>query len=120
MSNEMKRLIKDIAIYDIIISFIFLCILSLMFTLKIGLIFFLGTLVSLINFSASGIILEYYISKNKRLIITISYFIRISIVLGIAAFFINNFETIVAYIIGYIFHFVLLTIYWIIHRKGSD
>lgn len=120
MSNEMKKLIKDITIYDIIIGFIFSCILSLIFTLKIGLIFFLGTFVSLINFSASGIILEYCIPKNKRLFITISYFIRISVVLAIATLFINSFKTIVAYIIGYIFHFVLLTIYWIIHRKGSD
>lgn len=120
MSKEMKRLIKDIIRYDLIFGFIFSLILSLFLTFKFGAIFFLGILVASINFSASGVILEYCISKNKRLLISISYFIRIAIILIIASFFINNLKTIMAYIIGYIFHFVLLTIYWIRERKGSD
>ncbi|MGG7142209.1 ATP synthase subunit I [Clostridium nigeriense] len=120
MSNEMKRLLKDTVRYDIIFGLIFSLILSLFLTFKIGAIFFLGTLIALINFTASGVILEYCICKNKKLMISISYFIRIAIVLIIASFFINDLKTIMAYIIGYIFHFVLLTIYWIRERKGSD
>lgn len=120
MSKEMKRLIVGIFKYDLILGFIFSLIISIFLTLKIGAIFFLGVLVALINFSASGIILEICLLKNKKVIITISYFLRIGIVLFIAMFFINNLNTILAYIIGYIFHFVVLTIYWINERKGSD
>lgn len=120
MSQEMKRLIQGIFKYDLIIGFIFSIVVSIFLTLKIGAIFFLGVLVALINFSASGIILENLLLKNKRSMIVLSYFIRISIVLFIAMFFINNLTTILSYIMGYIFHFVLLTIYWINERKGSD
>lgn len=120
MSKEMKRLIKGMFKYDLIIGFIFSIVISLFLTFKIGLIFFLGILVALINFSASGIILEFFLLNNKRSFIPLSYFIRIFIILFIAMFFINNFITILAYIIGYIFHFVLLTIYWINEGKGSD
>ena len=120
LSKEMKRLIKGMFKYDLIVGFSFSIIISVFLTLKIGVIFFLGILVALINFSTSGIILEIWLLKNKKISIVLSYFLRICIVLFIAMFFINNLNTILAYIIGYIFHFVLLTIYWINERKGSD
>lgn len=116
----MKRLIKGMFKYDLIVGFSFSIIISVFLTLKIGVIFFLGILVALINFSTSGIILEIWLLKNKKISIVLSYFLRICIVLFIAMFFINNLNTILAYIIGYIFHFVLLTIYWINEGKGSD
>lgn len=113
----MKRLIGGIFKYDLIAGFIFSVIISIFLTLKIGAIFFLGILIALINFFASGIILEYCILKNKRILLISSYFIRISIILMIALIFINKLNTLLAYILGYISHFVLLIIYSLINNE---
>lgn len=117
MSQEMKRLIQGVCKYDLILGFIFSIIVSMFLTLKIGAIFFLGILIALINFFASGLILEYCIFKNKKILLILSYFLRISIILIIALLFINNLNTLLAYILGYISHFVLLIIYTLIHNE---
>ena len=50
----------------------------------------------------------------------ISGLIRILIIVGIAVPFMGKLINLIAYITGYISHFVFLTIYWVKSEKGSD
>lgn len=120
MSREMKALIKAMIKYDLIGGVIFALIISLPFSFKLASIFYLGVVVALVNFVSSGIILEYCIREKKKLLLILSYTIRIIIILAIATLFISNLHKILAYILGYISHFILLIIYWLRKEKGSD
>jgi ATP synthase protein I len=120
MSREMKALIKSMIKYDLIGGVIFALIISLPFSFELASIFYLGVLIALINFILSGIILEYSIKRKGKVLLILSYTIRIIIILAIATLFITNLHKILAYILGYISHFILLTIYWLRKEKGSD
>ncbi|GAB6169221.1 hypothetical protein JCM1393_16810 [Clostridium carnis] len=120
MSREMKRLLSNVIRYDLCGGFIFALIVSLLVNLQIASIFFMGVLVALINFFISGKILEYSLVRNKRLLIIISYFIRITVIVCLALPFMYNLEKLIAYVAGYIFHFIFLTFYWLKNEKGSD
>jgi len=120
MSREMKRVISSMVKYDFIAGFIFVLILSLIFNLKIAFIFLLGLIVSLINTSANGVIIEYAILKNKKIFLLLSYIFRIILIILIALPFIGDFIQIISYISGYICHLILVVIYWLRNEKGSD
>lgn len=110
MSREMNNLIRKMIKYDLIGGFISVLIISSIFNLKSGLIFSLGLIVSLINAIVSGIILENSLQKGKSLLFSISFFVRITIILLIAFPFCSEFIGIVSYIGGYISHFLFLVI----------
>lgn len=116
----MKALIKSMIKYDFIGGVIFALIISLLSSYELASIFYLGVVIALFNFISSGIILEYCIREKKKLLLIFSYTIRILIILAISALFINDLHKILAYILGYISHFILLTIYWLRKEKGSD
>ena len=120
MSREMKRVICNMAKYDFVASFIFVLILSLFFNLKIAFIFLLGLMVSLINTSANGVIIEYAILKNKKIFLLLSYIFRIILIILIALPFMSDFIQIISYISGYICHLMIVVIYWVRNEKGSD
>lgn len=120
MSREMNKLISGMIKYDFYGGFIFALIVSLSINLQIASIFLMGVLVALINFSASGILLEYSVMRNKRLLLIISYLVRITAIVCLALPFMYNLQKLIAYIIGYIMHFLFLTVYWLKNEKGSD
>ena len=117
MSREMNNVISKMVKYDLISGFIFVLILSLFFNLKVALIFFLGLMVSLINTIANGLIIEYSFKNNKRTLLALSYLVRISIIILIALPFLNNLIQLLAYIFGYVSHFIFVVFYWMKKRE---
>lgn len=120
MSREMKVVVLNMIKYDLIVGFIFVLALSCIFNIKVAFILFLGLMVSLINNILNGLFIEYSLLKNKKLLLPISYFTRIAIVVLIALPFLNDLIQLLAYIFGYILHYICVVFYWIKKRKGSD
>ncbi len=120
MSREMKNTIFNMMKYDLIAGFIFVLILSLVFNLKVALIFFLGLMISLINTSINGLVIEYSLLKDKKILLPLSYVFRIIAIILIALPFLNNLIQLLFYISGYLTHFLLVVIYWLRKEKGSD
>ena len=120
MSREMKNTISNMIKYDLIAGFIFVLILSLFFNLKVALIFFLGLMISLINTSVNGLVIEYSLLKDKKILLPLSYVFRIIAIILIAVPFLNNLIQLLSYISGYLTHFLLVVIYWLKKEKGSD
>lgn len=120
MSREMNNIISKMIKYDLIAGFIFVLILSLIFNLKVALIFLLGLIVSLINTTVNGLIIEYSLLKDKKLLLPLSYIFRIIIIILIALPFLNDLIQLLSYISGYLAHFVCVVFYWVKRGKGSD
>ncbi|ATD55929.1 hypothetical protein [Clostridium chauvoei] len=120
MSREMNNLLSKMIKCDLVGGIISALIVSLLVNLQIASIFFMGVLVALINFIVSGKILEYSLIRNKRLLIICSYFIKIMVIVCLALPFMYNLQKLIAYVGGYIIHFVFLTGYWLKNEKGSD
>ncbi|MDU5109019.1 MAG: ATP synthase subunit I [Clostridium sp.] len=120
MSREMKLVILKMIKYDLIAGFIFVLALSFSFNIKVALIFFLGLMVSLVNTIVSGIFIEYSLLKSKKLLLPLSYFIRIAVIVLVALPFLDNLIQLLSYISGYLAHFVFVVIYWVKNGKGSD
>jgi ATP synthase protein I len=110
MSKEMNNLLRKMIKYDLIGGFISALIILLEFNIKLSLIFSLGLIVSLINAIVSGFILERSLKKGKSLLLSLSFFVRIGIILLVAFPFYNDFKEILSYISGYISHFLFLLI----------
>lgn len=101
----------------VIIS-IFLAIVLNEFT--IGVAFSLGLTLAIFNFIMSGIILKNLIEKKKQyisMLIILLYIMKISSILLIGCFFIDEFKLIGAYITGIITYFPILIISWIRNRR---
>lgn len=120
MSREMNKIIIKMIKYDLIAGFIFVLILSLLFNLKMALIFFLGLMISLINTTINGLVIEYSLLKDKKILLPLSYIFRIIVIILIALPFLNNLIQLLLYISGYLTHFLFIVIYWVKNGKGSD
>ncbi|MBU5454340.1 hypothetical protein [Caproiciproducens sp. MSJ-32] len=120
MSKEMNNLFKIMIKYDLIGGFFLTTILSIVVNIKFSIIFLFGDLVSLINAVSSGILLEYALKKGKGVFLFITYIIRILIIVILAIPFLNNLMEIIAYILGYMLHFIFQVIYWINVRKEES
>lgn len=120
MSREMKNIISNMMKYDLIAGFIFVLILYYFFNLKVALIFFLGLMISLINSTINGLVIEYSLLRDKKLLLPLSYIFRIIAIVLIATPFLNNLIQLLSYISGYLTHFLLVMIYWLKKEKGSD
>lgn len=113
----LKILIKDVILILAIINLILLVIGHAM----LAFIFSLGLLVATINFILSGVMLEKTINSKKRIIkyvFPLSYILRIITIIIIAYPFIYNIEKLLAYVLGFISFFVVLTITWLKMQRG--
>ena len=113
----LKILIKDVILILAIINLILLVIGHAM----LAFIFSLGLLVATINFILSGVMLEKTINSKKKIIkyvFPLSYILRIITVVIIAYPFIYNIEKLLAYVLGFISFFVVLTITWLKMQRG--
>lgn len=120
MSKEMKRLLFNTARYDLYGGIIFSLILFSSINWTFATIYFLGLMVALINFIVSGKVLEYLLSSNKGILLPVSYTLRILIIILLAVPFFNNLYQLIAYLVGYLSHFLFLIFSWVKHEKGSD
>lgn len=113
----LKILIKDVILILAIINLILLVIGHAM----LAFIFSLGLLVATINFILSGVMLEKTINSKKKIIkyvFPLSYILRIITIIIIAYPFIYNIEKLLAYVLGFIIFFVVLTITWLKMQRG--
>ena len=113
----LKILIKDVILILAIINLILLVIGHAM----LAFIFSLGLLVATINFILSGVMLEKTINSKKKIIkydFPLSYILRIITIIIIAYPFIYNIEKLLAYVLGFISFFVVLTITWLKMQRG--
>ncbi|NLZ35724.1 MAG: hypothetical protein GX889_12660 [Clostridiales bacterium] len=120
MSKEMNNLFKIMTKYDLIGGLILTIILSIFVNIKFSIIFLLGDIVSLLNAILSGIILEYALKNNKSLFLFITYVLRILIIVILGIPFLNSLIELIAYILGYLVHFIFQIIYWIRMRKEES
>ena len=113
----LKILIKDVILILAIINLILLVIGHAM----LAFIFSSGLLVATINFILSGVMLEKTINSKKKIIkyvFPLSYILRIITIIIIAYPFIYNIEKLLAYVLGFISFFVVLTITWLKMQRG--
>lgn len=120
MSKEMNRIQKNGIKYDIFGGVIFSLMVFLITDLKCALVFLLGLAISLINFIISGRIIERLLIEKKSKFFTLTYILKIITVLVFAMPFIWELKTILAYMLGYISHFIFLMIYWIRNERGVE
>ena len=116
IKNTVNIMIKRSSMF-VIIS-IFLAIVLNEFT--IGVAFSLGLTLAIFNFIMSGIILKNLIEKKKQyisMLIILLYIMKISSILLIGCFFIDEFKLIVAYIIGITTYFPMLILSWFTNRR---
>ena len=120
MNSDFKNMFRKIAVYDSVISLVFITIIY--FTVKsYALFFLLGIIIALMNLYVNGITVEYSLdSKNLRgkSIIVIGSFIRVLLV-SVIGFAIgrHNMFNIIAYIFGYSAQFISIVYYGINNKR---
>ncbi|EKY27658.1 ATP synthase subunit I [Clostridium celatum] len=122
MPKDLKNIIKSVANNNLISGIVVFLILVLLKQYNIGLIILIGLIVSMLNFIVSAIITSMYLSKlkkNKAILFPLSYLIRIVIIVAIAVVFSNRIENLLAFLLGFIIHYVILGITTIKVQKGS-
>lgn len=101
MSKEMNNLERKITKYDMLVGLFMSLIISLIFSFKLAIVFFLGILVGMLNYLAISFATRRWLSKNKILILTTS-FLRVLLVILVILPFIHNAMLVVSYLIGII------------------
>ena len=122
MAKDLKFIVKSVASNDFITGVVLFLLLALVGKCKIWLILFLGLIISMLNFIISAKITEKFINnpkKNKAFLFPLSYLIRIVSVVAIAVVFSNRIENLLAFLLGFIIHYVILGITTIKVQKGS-
>lgn len=123
MTKEVKKVLINIAKYDVLCGITF-TIFSLFFRkYLLSFIFFLGIITSMINFLASAVITDKVLSgsgESKELLVLTSYTLRIVIVVFIIILFSSELSNLLAFLIGFITHYVILTFATIKVQKGSE
>lgn len=123
MTTEMKLFLKNSVKYDIILGVCISIILFCFFGKNIAFIYFLGLIVSVINFLLSGVILDKNLNSTSRIfkiLFPFSYVARIACVAFIAILFAKEVSYLIAYLGGFISHFPIIIFSWIRRQKGSE
>ena len=123
MAKDLNEIVKSVAKNDLIIGITLLLILVLLSQYSIGIILLVGLIVSMINFIVSAIITNKFMSepkKNKAFLFPLSYLIRIVSVVAIAVVFSNKISNLLAFLIGFFIHYIILVITTIKVQKGSE
>lgn len=118
MSKEMNSIHKEVVKYDIYGGIIFSLILFLVTDIKISIIFLFGLALSVINFVITGKIIEKLLIDNKNKYFVIIYVLKIVAIIICAIPFIWELKTILAYMGGYISHFIFLSVYWFKNERS--
>ena len=117
MSKEMNNIQSKSTQYDMICGLFLSLIILIFYSLIPALIFLPGVVVSLINFRLNAYFTEkWLLSKGPWLAITTV--LRIAVVVAIVIPFVNNIPFVVAYLSGFITHYVIL-ICCTLTTKGS-
>lgn len=119
MSKEMNRLLKNTIKYDFVSGILISLLIVLSSSFLNAMIYFLGILVGMLNFSCSYYVTNRFLFKDGSngaiaLFITI---LRIMFVVIIAIPMVNNLKFIALYMAGFISHLIILSISCILKNK---
>ena len=123
MAKDLNEIVKSVAKNDLISGIILFLILVLLGQYKIGAILLVGAIVSMINFVVSAIVTNKFLNKpqkNKAILFPVSYLIRIVSIVAIAVVFSNKISYLLAFLIGFFIHYIILVITTIKVQKGSE
>ena len=123
MSAEIKRITKSIIQYDLLVGIFFSVLLIIFKQYYLSLVFFIGIITSMLNFMGSlytiGTALNGQNSR-KKIFAGLSSILRIIIVISIAMLFSKSIKALLAFLIGFIAHYGVLTFAAIKVQKGSE
>ena len=123
MAKDLKFIVKSVASNDFITGVVLFLLLALVGKCKIGLILFLGLIISMLNFIISAKITEKFINntkKNKAILYPLSYLMRIITIVFIAVIFSNKIINLLVFLLGFFIHYIILVITTIKVQKGSE
>lgn len=123
MTKDLSIIVKTVARNDLIGGIVLFLILLLLGQCKIGGILLVGTIVSMINFVVSAIVTNKFLNeakKSKAFLFPMSYLIRIVSIVAIAVVFSNKTSYLLAFLIGFFIHYIILVITTIKIQKGSE
>lgn len=123
MTKDLSIIVKTVARNDLIGGVVLFLILLLLDQSKIGAILLVGAIVSMINFIVSAIVTNKLLNeakKSKAILFPMSYLIRIVSIVAIAVVFSNKTSYLLAYLIGFFIHYIILVITTIKIQKGSE
>ncbi|MCI9303670.1 ATP synthase subunit I [Clostridium sp.] len=123
MTKDLSIIVKTVARNDLIGGVVLFLILLLLHQSKIGAILLVGAIVSMINFIVSAIVTNKFLNeakKSKSILFPMSYLIRIVSIVAIAVVFSNKTSYLLAYLIGFFIHYIILVITTIKIQKGSE
>ncbi|MGL4655954.1 MAG: ATP synthase subunit I [Sarcina sp.] len=111
MDKRNKQMILIVTRTNIILAF--LVTLILMFIkFSYATAFLVGTITALINFLINSYVVDRcFKGKRAKVFIPISFFIRMLLILGVALLFRANYENLIMYLVGFVFHQVAIFIY---------
>lgn len=117
MSKEMNKMMTKITKYDMICGLFMSLIIGIVLNREVALAFLLGIFIAIVNYIITVYVTAKWLGKNNFKIIIITI-LRISFVTICALPYMYIFNLIIAYLVGFTFHF-LVQGYCIISEKGS-
>jgi len=123
MTEDLNKIVKSVAKNDLISGGILFLILILLGKYKSGAILLVGTIVSMVNFIVLAFITNKFCrkpKKNKSILFSLSYLVRIIIIVAIAVVFSKKIRYLLAFLIGFFIHYIILVITTIKVQKGSE
>ncbi|MGL4763401.1 MAG: ATP synthase subunit I [Sarcina sp.] len=111
MDKRKKDMILIVTRTNIILAFLVaLIIIFIKFSYAIA--FLTGTSIAIINFILSSYVIDKCFKGTKaKLLIQLSFLIRMALILGVALLFRGNYINLIMYLIGFVFHQVAIFTY---------
>ncbi|WP_297712410.1 ATP synthase subunit I [Clostridium sp.] len=123
MTEDLNKIVKSVAKNDLISGIVLFLIFVFLGKYKSGAILLVGTIVSMVNFIVSAFATNKFLrksKKNKSILFFLSYLIRIVSIVAIAVVFSKKISYLLAFLIGFFIHYIILVITTIKVQKGSE
>lgn len=111
MDKRNKHMLLTVIRTNIILAFLVILILAFI-RFSYATAFLVGTITALINFIINSYVVDRcFKGKRAKVFIPLSFIIRMLLILGVALLFKANYENLILYLIGFVFHQVAIFIY---------
>lgn len=111
MDKKNKQMILTVTRTNLILAFL-VALIIIFIKFSYATAFLVGTITALINFLVNSYVVDRcFKGKRAKVFIPISFFIRMLLILGVALLFRANYENLIMYLIGFVFHQVAIFIY---------
>lgn len=116
MNEDLRYMFRKVILFDTILAII-LSIINYFLFKKYMVLFLMGLLIAIFSFLINGLLTEYAFTKKKEnhtLVTLVGFVMRVALVCAIGiTIYKNNEFNIVAFMLGYSFHFISITLYGI-------